>query len=546
MICKSCGTEGRGSFCSHCGASLVNEAFTVAQNQSLDYKKIQDQIAVFKQSKGSFAAPTAASAQPTAPVSQSGASAVQAPYQRQAAPVAAQERAVPEAQAAPSRADRKKQSKQRRERVKRPPVRIKLRQVFFPALCFFLPVLYLFVDAFVLYSEALYAQSEGMTLLSALMANLTDGAFASNPVSDVIAATCGNGDPLWRSVTALTALEGGNAALLAPALILVAAALACALCGTLVLLTAGRILRWHALADLTVFGGVFASVAPLLADVAYRLYFVAEGGFEAADAAMPLFTLSIEVMLLQALSAAMLLPAARAIRRAVAGDGVYVTLPYRILSGHESMARFGAILVGLTAALLPFVLLTVPISKNGTLLEIFFDTLETLLPNINALKGVFGEVVLEETVDAVMLLVLLPVVPVMVLSLVFSSFRLLRILIVPSQRVAASKRRRRSFQRLGHSLRRIPAAILNAFVTSGLLYFLFLLLLTGLRAHLHLKEVSDTLTLLYLAIAFVKANVRLYSVGVLVTVASLALATVAGNCLRAFVLAAREAYPEEE
>lgn len=537
MVCKSCGTEGRGSFCAHCGASLVNEAFTVAPNQALDYSKIQDQVTAFKQRKD------AGGGQWASPTPQSGATV---PPARQPAPVATSGRTVPHAEAAPLRADKKTQKKQGRVRLKRPPVQIKMRQVFFPALCLLLPLLYLFVDAFVLYSEALYAESEGMTLLSALMANLTDGAFASNPVSDVIAATCGKEVSLWQSLTALSALASGNEALLAPALILVVAALACALCGVLVIFTAGRILRSRPFADLTVFSGIFASVAPLLADVAYRLYFLPSGGLDAADAAMPLFGLSIEVMLLQALSAVMLLPAARAMRRAAAGEGIYVTLPYRILAKSKTVVRLGAVLLGLAAALLPFVLLFVPISKNGTLLEIFLDTLETLMPNLDAMKGVFGEVVLEDFAESAVLIVLLPVVPVMALWLLLSLFKLLRIAVAPSRRVAASKRRRRSFQRLGHTLRRIPAALLSGFVTSGLLYFLSLFFLTGLGAHLHLGEVSDTLTLLYLSIAFVRLNVRLYSVGVLVTVGALALATVAGNCARAFVLAAKEAHAEEE
>ncbi|MBQ2756930.1 MAG: hypothetical protein IJF31_00435 [Clostridia bacterium] len=537
MICKSCGTEGRGSFCSHCGASLVNEAFTVAQPKTMDYNNIQDKITAFKQSQGPAVAATVGAAS-AASAPQTG-TATQPPHATQSA----KGREPARTQAA---GEAKKQKRARPARVELPPVEIKMRQVFFPALCLFLPLLYLFVDAFVLYSEALYTQTEGGTLLSALIANLSDAAFASNPVSDVIAATCGPEAALWQSFTALSALESGNQALLAPALILVAAALACALGGTLVLFTAGRILRVRPIADLVIVSGVLASVAPLLTDVAYRLYFVLDGGFAAADAAMPLFTLSIEAMLMQALSAVMLLPAVRAIRRAAAGEGVYVTLPYRVLAGSTTVVRLGAVLFGLAAALLPFVLLLVPISQNGTLLELCFDTLETVMPNLDAMKGVFGEVVLEDFAESAVLIVLLPVVPVMALWLLFSLLKLLRILIVSSRRVAASKRRRRSLKQLGRSLRRIPTALLSGFVTGGLVYFVLLLLLTGFKAHLHLGEVSDTLTLLYLGIAYIKTHVRLYSIGVLACVLSLTLATVAGNLARAFVMAARNAYAEEE
>ena len=324
MICKSCGTEGRGSFCSHCGAALVNEAFTVVNhvnlNRAVDYNKVQEKSAVFQleqqlQEAGEAPA-TFVKLQPQPPKAPA-AAPLPVPA---AAPEAAPE-AIPEAP-----------KKEKARRAGQSLVEIRLRRVFFPALIFFLPLLYLFLNAFVLYAPTLYTEVEGVTLLEALLLRLTDAAFASNPVSDVIAVTCGTDLPLWQEFTAIAALEGGNAALVAPAAVLVAVALACAVCGALVLLTAGRILRARPMADLVIFCGAVGSIAPLFADVAYRIYYVANGGLAAADAAMPGFTLSIEVMLLQALSLVLLLPAMRAIRRAAAGDRIYVTAPYRMLT----------------------------------------------------------------------------------------------------------------------------------------------------------------------------------------------------------------------
>ena len=509
MVCRSCGTEGRGSFCSHCGAPLVNEAFNVAnKSEALSH---QEQAA-----------------QP-----------VQPPVS-----LTAEQKKSPNPLVAP-KVRKARKARVRREKTPRPLVEIKMRQVFFPSLAFFLPLLYLFLDAFVLYNEVLYTNVEGGTVLSVLMAHLMDSAFASNPVSDVIAVTCGTDLPLWQSFTVVSALQSGNAAFLAPAAILLAAAVICVVCGTLVLFSAGRVLRLRPIADAVIAGGVLSSVAPLLADVAYRLHFVFQGGTAAADAAMPMFTLSVEAMLLQALSVALLLPAARAMRRAAAGEGVYVTLPYRVLAKSTFLARMAACFTGTLAALLPFVLLALPICENGTLLELCFDTIEPVVDNLSILKGIFGGIAFDELMDATLLTLLLPVVPLMALWLLLAIFKLVRMLLVSTRRVATSARRRRSFKRLGITLRRIPAVLLSEFVTCGGVFFFLSLLLTGLKAHLHLDAVQDTLTLLYLVIAFVKLNVRLYTVGVLAAVASLVLGTVAGNCAKAFVMGSLAAHREE-
>lgn len=512
MICKACGTECRGTHCPHCGEKLVHETFKVtgAADQAVR------QVSVVDTETHTTPHADTANAQPRA------------------------------ASAFGEKVDRAKPKKRRSSaRQPRSRVQIKMRQVFFPSLVFFLPLFYLFVDVFVLYSDALYAQTEGSTVLSLLISRLSDAAFFSNPVAEIAAATLGDHTPLIETLTVWQILSAPHAyfSLVAPAVILAASALISALCGVLMLFSAGKLLRYPVVADIAVGGGFFAALAPLLASLAPRLYHVANGGLAAADAAAQSFGISIEMILACGLTLTMMLPAVRAVRRAVGGDGVYLSSSYRAIGCRFGVIRTLGALTALSALVLPLLSLFIEVSRQGTMLEVFFDALEGVEGDLHTLKALFADNFAFLATEALYGMLTLPIVPLMLLSTVTSVFAVLRFLLATPAKLAANPRRCRAFCKTGATLRRASVAMLAFYVLFAIVAFLLLLVGTGLRAHIDLFDINGTLTLLYLLLAYIKTYGTLYTVGILLAALSLLLSTVAGNFARAFVILAKEEYP---
>lgn len=490
MICKACGTQCRGPFCSHCGAPLENAA-------------------------------------PQAPVPQP--SAVPAPSAT--APVAT--------------APQKEESAKGR-RTRHPRVRVKMRQVFFPSLVFFLPLIYLFVDAFVVYSSTLQASAEGGTALHLLVGHLTDPAFAANPLSDVMAAATGTNAPLLTllSVKGILTAPAAHPALVAPAVILALSAVVSALGGIFVLFTAGRALSCRPMAHFVVGGGFFAALAPLLADLAFRLYHVANGGMAAADAAMRGFGLSFEVLLTCALSLAVMLPAVRAIRRAAGGHSVLVAPPYSLICRNFLVCRLLGAIFALAAILVPFAGLLIELSPGVKLLDACLYGIENASYHAQVVFTAFfvGDYI--ATVNAAFPFFALSILPLMLLAALPALFSLLRLLLTRPIKVALLKRRQRAFLRTGKRLRRVAitiVAIYTLFAVTTLLLLLF-----GARAHVDFANVADTLTLMYLLLAFAKSGAALYTTGILLCTLSIVLSNIAGGFFRAFVALSLEKHPPKK
>ncbi|MBQ9802480.1 MAG: hypothetical protein IJW51_05365 [Clostridia bacterium] len=433
-----------------------------------------------------------------------------------------------------------KQKKQRK-------AHISFGRVFFPALALLLPLIYLFTDAFILYSEALFVGGEGETLLARLIAQLSDAAFAANPVFDLIGVTYGGAEPLFEILTVFDVLSAGGeyASLLAPAWLICLTAVFSALCAVLILFTAGRILRVRAVADAVVIGGSLAAMAPFLADLSFRIYHVINGGFEAADLAIGQFSLSVELMLTLALSLCVVLPAVRALRRAAGGDGVYVTFPYRVASKLPTLARLLSLVLGAVAAVIPFVLFVVPACSAGTLYDALSNALGYFGDDFLSRIDLFGGTPIAVVADAVAALLHLALLIFMLLALVRAALRVLRVFFTGAHRVAVKKRVRRKFTRAGGVWRKPALHVLRCYIAIAVVAVLLTLFGTPMRAHVDFASVSDTLTLVYLVIAWAKAYCKLLSAGVMLCALSLALATVAGNLSRAFVSRAIEDHREE-
>lgn len=505
MICKHCGKESSGAYCRHCGTPLFLDPIP----------------------------------QESAPAHPQLNQSQQHQYPTQ---LHQQQESSRQAEEYHTANDRKEEdAKQKKQRK----VHISLGRVFFPALVLFLPLINLFTDAFVLYSEALFVGGAGESLLTTLIAQLSDATFAANPVSDLIGVSYGGTEPLFELLTVFEALKSGVAHLLMPALLILLTAIISALCGVIILFTAGRILRVRAVADTAVIAGSLAAVAPFLADLSYRICHIFNGGLEAADLAIVRFGLSVEMMLTLALSICIMVPAVRALRRAAGGDGVYVSFPYHFATKLPTISRLLSVVLGAVATVLPLLLFVMSVCDSGTLYDACANALHYLgdgiLSRIDLLDGTPIAVIVD-TVVAILFLVLLISLLVAILK---AALRVLRVFFTGAHKAAAKKRVRRKLTRAGEIWRKPAMQVLQCYVAMATVAAGLMLLATPMRAHIDFANISDTLALVYLVIAWARAYHKLLSVGVIICALSLALATVAGNLSRAFVSRAVEDHREE-
>ncbi|MBR2010526.1 MAG: hypothetical protein IKA06_02090 [Clostridia bacterium] len=504
MICRSCGTECRGTYCSHCGAPLASEAFSAnpAPNSSVDTAKAQ-------------APSSTATSQPSV----SSVAIVPA-------------KASKELKANDD--TRNKRKKKHRELGPK----IKMRQIFFPSLMLLLPLFYLFLDAFVCYADALYVQQGSANALSGFIAQLARAEFISNPVSDLIMANFGGDTVLFEILTVKDILSAADRyrTFVLPAVLLAVLSVLSALCGIATLFSRGKVLRLRALADTVIICGFLGALAPLLAGISFRLSCAASGGLAGADAAMCLFGYSIEVVLLCGLSLTLMLPAVRSLRRAAAGQGIYLTAPYRLLGKKIGVARLFGVMAALLSIFCFLLTLVVDIAPGGTLLAVLFDALEGVGANATDLLGAFGGDDITLYTRGLYGLVLLLLLPIAVISMLRAIFAVFRLLLARPSKIAAKKRRRQALMRTGKVLRGNATALLALYAVFYVLAVVLLLLTTGIKAHVDATVVSDTLTVLYLLIAQVKSCAPLYTAGVLCASLSILFGAVAGNLAKAFVV----------
>jgi hypothetical protein len=442
--------------------------------------------------------------------------------------------AVSAAPIEPNAADRTRAQREKKQQQIGP--KIKMRQIFFPSLMLLLPIFYLFLDVFVCYSDALYVQQDGVSALSGFIARLASAEFAANPVSDLIIANFGGNAALLDTLTVKEILSATDTyrPFVLPAALLAVFAVLSAICGIVTLFSGGKVLRVRVFADGVVTCGLLGALAPLLAGIFFRISHAVSGGLAGADAAMCLFGYSIEVILLCGISLTLMLPAVRSLRRAVAGEGIYLTAPYRLLGKKIGLTRFLGVLSALLAICLSLFALTVEIAPGTTLLDACFDALENVDANATALRGALGGDVIALSTQGLYGLVFLPLLPVVAFSTLRAVVATLRILLARSAKIAAKKRRRKALMQAGGVLRGNATVLLTLYAVFYVLAVL-LLLAMGAKSHVEIASVSDTLAVVYLLIAWVKLCAPLYTGCVLFSALSILFATVAENCAKAFV-----------
>ena len=245
MICKNCGTQARGRYCSYCGMPL--------------YEKERDGI------------------DPPDEISP------ESPHTKKAehAQVVHEERA-----------EHKK--RKRYKEKKRGPIRF--FRILLPILMLFLPLAYLFFDIYVRLADVLFeVGASGETMLSALFGAVSSSEHAFLTVSEVKGLLLGSDMSLFQLVGARDVFVGG--ALGVAVWLVLVPTLLCAVMGVLLLISFGRFLRSRVFTDLLLFVAPAAGLSPLLGMLWLRLSALG-GGFAAADAAAEHTYLSMEALLL--------------------------------------------------------------------------------------------------------------------------------------------------------------------------------------------------------------------------------------------------------
>lgn len=449
MVCKYCGTEGRGSFCACCGAPLNEDE---------------------------------------APQSEKAIVAM---------------------------------GKEERPTNHRKPT-IRLRMVFAPTLTLFFPVLFLFSDLFILFTKDLYTlEASGTDRFSLLFSRLLDSAYDANAVSDLVASTYGAGTTLYETVSLRSvwaAVTGGSAGELSlftvPVLFMAVMILLSVGCGLLILFSGGRILRRPLFSDFMVFAGGTAALSPLLSNLLLRISALSKGGFVAADELMSRVIFSFESLCYIGISLSLFLPAMVMLRRCASfANGfrtLYMPAPFRCAGDRAfPFMRIFSLLCAGVAMLCPFLFFFTDVFSFGKLSPRFdfssfgknVKSAATLLAQIFRDMKEGGSIAqMAAPFDTFFRLFLLPV---MLFAFLLALICVLRVAFVRGD-CSKSKRKRRLLLRLS---RRARAPLFSPFMLATALQtvaVILLLLRSHLIFHLNFSSVSETLTLLYATVLYVK------------------------------------------
>ena len=580
MICKVCGTEGRGCFCSHCGSPLVNDAFAEPTAPTPEQKEQETVPAAVAPTEGN-ALPTTpqptedlpikpqADVQPTAET-QPEEKAVPAESLQPEAEVKPKEE---KSEAEPAEKDEsdesknKKKDKKRKEKQKgkdgkkkggkTAPVRVaparrhvapkaNLANTMVPALLLLLPLLYLVVNGFSLYTPHLYDAVEGANTLQLLWERFLSDTFATSPVGDIVSGTYGTGVVLVHRVSALTVLRSGFAYpdLIAPASALLCLAGLCALCGLAVLLTGGRILRAAWGGSLVLACGTLGSLSPFVAGLALRVQLlISRGSLAAADEALGYVHFSLELLLLFAVVFFLFghnLHFLRTIADGAQKSGMCLALPCRIAARSFGLSRVLAAVFGALAVIVTVCLLFLPVFNSGALFSFVTAAFAAEGGILQALRADWQQIgsmfVTADPLGAAHAFVRffgVLLAAITLLLLCHAVYGLVKLLLVKEKRVATGKRSYGAVRRAGKRFARPVRLMLITYVSAQVYLFIYLFFFTNVRHHFKLFPIDDTLTLSYSVLMMARSFIAPTVLGMLLLLVCLLL----GNAARGFAFA---------
>ena len=399
------------------------------------------------------------------------------------------------------------------KKQKKKPYRLRFSRILLPTLSLFLPLVYFFTDVYTRLADVLFtSDAAGKSLISVLVDRLSSAEYGMNTMQELQVITLGSDAPLYRAISFAGRAEAGE--LLIPLWIVLGFSIASAVMGVLLLFSGGKILNSRA-TDLVVLAGVGASFSPLCGLLYLRLYYFFQGGLATADAAMRMYTLSVESVLMIGLSICMILPSVAALRReaaALRNSRVYVLTPWHRIGGRSfnltrliAMALIGACaFLGLLQMFLP-ILPMGHLFKMGTAWESIAADFKTFASSLWALLSAQAAEANFATLTATLMdLVFVFLGPCIIFSLLFLFFSFWSVFLARRRNLCEKRGKCRSICKVGRRLRFLYLLPYWCYTAAQIFLVVVLLFGTKIVFHVDMGAVSGTMSLVYMLIGYVK------------------------------------------
>ena len=353
--------------------------------------------------------------------------------------------------------------------------------------------------------------------LHRFMERLSDRAYETNTVGEILELTLGEAVPAFEVVSLFSAFHAApyESSLVLPVLVIAAFVLICAAVGVLLFLTGGRALRIRAFCNVTLFAGIGATFAPLLGLFLLRLQCCFSDGFLTADAQMQRVVMSLDALCIMGILICTLLPALASLRRLAAyakRERDFVCFPYRFVAKRsfrtaKIMALIAVIGLIVWVGAIAFFPISTP-EMAGDVSTIWKNLLKDSDTAITTIKALFtsegGSISLMD-IARILLGITGPLSIVFaLLGLLCALLSLLGVLTVRRDSLLKKKRKRKEIKNLPASVRKTVFAPCTTFFVMQVVLCVLLLFFTPVTMHFDFSRVNDTLSVVYLTVAYLR------------------------------------------